>query len=294
MSNSETLYDQITQRLKNNKVVVLILIAFAVVLGVAQFQGALTGIIGTVRAPQVQVQASIQPYDFMGGQAASLKGLTPIQGDSDHIEKMAVALSEEIVSALGVTPTTVEATLQIDGHSLHSSQPLRASVLVLASPIAQVGRVAKDLGEANGLDVLPLFGDSQFVNHNDNSLDMELVPQHGYFQRESLKIFRGNPDFSFEPNGKQLTKVIRFTPHKPKLMLAFDTTGPQLENARASLEFMLRSELQKRSLELSSLTQAELEEQRKTIQNLGMGAAKTQLTDKFNVDYIVKATLLSE
>jgi hypothetical protein len=50
--------------------------------------------------------------------------------------------------------------------------------------MSQVGRIPKDFWGATGMDVLPLFGDPQGVNSNDKSVDIELVPQRGYFKRE--------------------------------------------------------------------------------------------------------------
>ena len=296
MSDTETLYDQIIRKLQNNKVVVVILVVFAVILGVAQFQGALSGIIGAVRTQKIEVQASIRPFDVMGGAIAPRKDLPLLENAVNRIDKIATSLAGEIVSEVGVNPTALDATLRLDGGTLISSQPLRAFVLVLASPMSQVGRIPKDFGDATGLDVLPLFGDPQGTNSDDKSVDAELVPQHGYFNREPLKIFKRDQGFSFEPSQDQRTRVIRFTPHKPQVMLVFDTAEPSLENAKASLEFMLRSELKRSSsaLELSPLTQAELDAQKEKIQHMGPGIMKSQLADKYNVDYIVEAKVLSE
>jgi hypothetical protein len=294
MNDTETLYDQVVRQLKSNKLVVVVLVLFAVVLGIAQFQGALSGIIGAVRTPKIEVQGSIRPYDFMGGTISPQKGLTPIPGDIAHVDNIAVALANEIVSDIGVDPTPLEATVRIEGRALSSSQPLQASVLILASPMAQVGRVPRNLGDASAVDVAALFGDTQFVNQSDNAIDMELVPQHGFFQRQPLKVFKRDQGFSFEPGQDASTKVIRFTPHRPKAMLVFGATEASLENTKASLEFALRSELQKHSsLELSPLTQAELDEQKKRIQGMGAGIAKSQLADKYNVDYMIEANVLS-
>jgi len=295
MNDTETIYDQVVRQLKSNKLVVLILLAFAVVLGINRFQGALSGIIGAVRTPKIEVQASIRPYDFMGGTISPQKGLAPIVGDFAHVDSMMVALADKIVSEIGVDPTPLDATVRIERRTLSSSQPLQASVLILASPTAQVGRVPRNLGDANAVDVAALFGDMQFVNRSDNALDMELVPQGGFFQRQPLKIFKRNQGFSFEPDQDAATKVIRFTPHSPKVILVFGATGTSLENAKASLEFALRSELQKRtSIELSPLTQAELDDQKKKIQGMGAGIAKSQLADKYNVDYLIEAEVLSK
>jgi hypothetical protein len=295
MDDTETLYDQVVRQLKSNKLVVVILLVFAAVLGIDRFQGALLGIIGAVRAPKIEVQASIRPFDFMGGAISPQKGLTPISGDITHVDDMMVALADQIVSEIGVDPTPLDATVRIEGRTLSSSQPLQASVLILASPTAQVGRVPRNLGDANAVDVAGLFGDMQFVNHSDDAIDMELVPQDGFFQRQPLKVFKRNQGFSFAPNQDAATKVIRFTPHSPKVMLVFGATGTSLENAKASLEFALRSELQKHaSLELSPLTQAELDDQKKKIQGMGAGIAKSQLADKYNVDYLIEAKVLSK
>ena len=47
MNDTETLYDKTIRKLKNNKVIVLILVAFAVLLGLAQLQGAVSEKCGT-------------------------------------------------------------------------------------------------------------------------------------------------------------------------------------------------------------------------------------------------------
>jgi len=84
--------------------------------------------------------------------------------------------------------------------------------------------------------------------------------------------------------------------HKPQVMVVFGTAEPSRENAKASLEFMLRSELKRSSsvLELSPLTQAELDAQKGKIQHMGPGIITSPLADKYNVDYIVVAKVLSE
>jgi hypothetical protein len=143
-----------------------------------------------------------------GGAIAPRKDLPLLENAVNRIDKIATSLAGEIVSEVGVNPTTLDVTLRLNGGTLLSSQRLRAFILVLASPMSQVGRIPKDFGDATGVAVLPLFGDPQGVNSNDESVDIELVPQRGYFNREPLKIFKRDQGFSFEPSQDQRTRVI--------------------------------------------------------------------------------------
>jgi hypothetical protein len=295
MQDSESLYDQTIRKLKNNKVVVIFLIGFVVVLGLAQIQGAFSGLLRTVRNPKIHLQASIRPYDFMGGTISPEKNLASLSGQITQISILVPPLTKQILTEIGAGQTTLDACLQIEGGALRASQPLQAAVLVFGSPTSQMARIGKNLGDANGIDISALFKDSQFVNGVDNAVDMEVVPQHGYFQREPLSIFRRHQGLSFEPDHDALAKVIHFTAQIPKIMLAVEAGDTHVEDAKESLDFALRSELAKHSsLELSPLTQSDLDEQRKAIQRLGEGIAKSQLEDKYNVDYIVKVKILSD
>ncbi len=62
----------------------------------------------------------------MGGAVAPRKDLPLLENAVNRIDKIATSLAGEIVSEVGVNPTTLDATLRLDGGTLLSSQPLRA------------------------------------------------------------------------------------------------------------------------------------------------------------------------
>jgi hypothetical protein len=205
-------------------------------------------------------------------------------------------LAEELASAIGSTPGKFEAVLRIDGSTLRATQSLRAAVLIFVSPMAQVARIARELGDANNLDLQPIFSDPQFTGQGGNSIDMEVSPGAGFFEREPLRIFKRSDGFSFEAEVRAQEKTVAFSPHKAKIILSrFEASGENLERASVAIESALRSALQRYpSIELSPLTIGELEKQKKTIQNLGPGAAKSALSNQFNVDYIITGTVLPD
>jgi hypothetical protein len=298
MNETETLYDQTIRTLKNSKVIVLVLIAFAVLLGLAQLQGALSGI-RTAFFPaktQVHVDALVQRYDFMVGNVESPKPLKSVQGDITHVRQVAENLAEELSSAIGSAPGKSEAVLRIDRSSLRATQPLRAAVLVFVAPMTQVARVAHELGDANNLDLQPIFADPQFTGPTNNSIDVEVSLAVGSFEREPLKIFKRPDGFSFEADVRAQEKTLSFSPHKARIILSrFEAKGEDLQRASAALESALRAALQKYpSLELSPLTLEELEKQKKTIQNLRPGETKSALANQFSVDYLVTGTVLPD
>jgi hypothetical protein len=294
MAMNETLYDQVVTRLKNNKLMVFVLIAFAVLLAVAQLQGALSGIKNALFPPKtrVQVAAFIQRYDFMVGNIESPKPLATRKGS---IPEIAQTLAKDIGAAIGPAPGIVQATLQIDGSGLRADQKLRAAVLIFVPPMSQVARTPKDVGEADNLDLTAIFNDPQYVDHADNSIDMELVPRMGYFEREPLKIFRSAKGFSFDGASAGKTRTIQFNPHTPRVLLAtFEAAGEPLQNARTALTSALRTELARNpALELSPSTEEELAKEKREIQALGPGPAKSALANEHNADYIVTGTVVA-
>jgi hypothetical protein len=298
MNDAETLYDETIRKLKNNKVIVLLLVAFAVFLGLAQLQGALSGMWKTIfpANTRVHVDVSVQRYDFMVGNIESARPLEPVQGDITDVRQMAEKLAEELTSAIGSPPDRFEAVLRIDGSTLRATKPLRAAVLVFSSPMEQVARVARELGDANNLDLRPIFADPQFTGQGGSSIDMEVSPRPGFFEREPLKIFKRPDGFSFQADVPAQEKTLPFSPHQAKVILSrFEAKGEVLERASAAIESALRIALQKYpSVQLSPLTIRELEKEKQTIQNLGPGAAKSALSNQFNVDYIITGTVLPD
>jgi hypothetical protein len=269
-----------------------------VIVAIAQFLGAFSGIVTTLFPPKthVEVAVSIQSSDFMTGNTRAVKPLAAIKGDPNNIDQIAKSVAKEIVQAIGPTQDTFEAILNIEGHTLRSSQPLQAAVLVFVPPMMQVGRIPKALGDATGVNLLPLFADSQFLNPQDKSIDMELAAHAGGFEPKPLKIFARNQIFSFDTQQQITRKTVQFVARKLRVVLeSFDANGPSSENARTKLDSALRRELGKLSfLELSSLTLDGLKIKQLEIQHLAPGGAKSQRADQFRVDYVISGSLASK
>ncbi len=220
MADAETLYDRAIRKLKNNKAVVFVLIAFAVVLAVAQLQGALSGIISALFPAKTvaQVSASIERYDFMAGRIEPVKSLAPIGRDITHVQEIADELTKEIVSAIGPMQNGFEVSLQVGDHTLRASRPVPIAIIVVTSPMAQVGRISRDIGDTDSLDLQALSQDPQLLNPQRHVLEIELRALTAGLDRVSLEVFKRGNDFSFSPDQVEKRKVIQFSPHKVTLI----------------------------------------------------------------------------
>jgi hypothetical protein len=295
MNDSQTLYDQVVRKVKNNKVGMLVLLVFGGLLAVAQLQGALSGIINALLPPKTRIEviATIQSYDFMVGKTESAKPLAPVAGDIARREEIANRVASEVVSAIGAGAKDLDVSVQIEGRSLRASQPLRVSIIVFGPQMSQVARISKDLGDAENVDLQSVFGDPQFLDPRGSSVDMEVRPRTGYFEREAFRVFKHGQAFSFEPDQNEATTTIRFMPHKPRIILEDFRVGTDHAEDLRSFEPALRTQLQvNSSLELSTLSVQELEAKRADIQRLGPGGAKQQFADQYSVDYIVGGTVV--
>ncbi len=296
MADAETLYDRAIRKLKNNKAVVFVLIAFAVVLAVAQLQGALSGIISALFPAKTvaQVSASIERYDFMAGRIEPVKSLAPIGRDITHVQEIADELTKEIVSAIGPMQNGFEVSLQVGDHTLRASRPVPIAIIVVTSPMAQVGRISRDIGETDSLDLQALSQDPQLFNPQRHVLEIELGALTAGLDRVSLEVFKRGNDFSFSPDQVEKRKVIQFSPHKVTLIIEkFEARGERVQNAGVSLDSAIKQALGRYPfLQLSSETVADLDRKRSELQqNLHPGMGKSALANQFNVDFVITGSL---
>lgn len=299
MGDPQTLYDKFTRKLKNNRWVVFTLIAFAVVLGIAQLLGALSSLKDTLfpAKTRVHVSAGIERYDFMAGRTEPVKSLAPIGRDIGRAQEIADELAKEIVSAVGPRQKGFEVTLQIEGHTLQASQPVPVAIVVVSSPMVQVGRISRNIGETNSLDLLPLSQDPQLLNPRGNVVEMELGALEAGLDRLPLQVFKRGNAFSFSADQDDKHKVVQFVPHKITLILeSFGARGERAQNTTLSLNTALKQALGSYPfLQLSSETVADLDRRRAELQqNLHPGMGKSALANQFDVDFIVTGSVATD
>lgn len=192
----EPLYDRILRGLKNNKLVAAILLLVLVLGGVAKITGAISSIRDFFfpRKTMLQISASIERYDFMAGRIEPVKSLAPVTRDISQVKEAANDVVKEIVADIGPIQNAFDVSLQIENDRLRASGPIRASVIVVTSPMEQVGRITRDIGETDNLDLAALSADPQLLNRQGNVIEIECGAPSAGLERVSLQIFkRGCP-----------------------------------------------------------------------------------------------------
>jgi hypothetical protein len=299
MGDSETLYEKVTTKLKNNKAVVALLIAFGVILGLAQLQGALSGLFRALfpEKTRIEVSASINQYDFMTEKNEIVKSFAPTKWEITQVQEAAADLAKEVVSAIGPSQKGFEVNLRIDGNNLRASRHVQASVIVVSSPMAQVGRMFRNIGETDTLDLQALSADPQLLNPRGDVIKMEFGALSAGLDRVPVSVFKHGGGFSFNHDTVNQTRVIQFPPHKIKLILEkFEVRGERAQNAGLSLDSTLRRTLSGYPfLEVSPDSIADLRRKRAELeQNLTPGIGKSALANQSSVDYVITGNVIPE
>lgn len=292
-----TLYDRILTKIKNNKIAVAVLFTFVVLAALPRIYPPLSLIKNWAfpSKPGFEVITYIRQYDFMVGVQGQAQRLKPLRRDTSQVNSTAEDLAKEIASACRPRIGKLDATIEIQGHTLRSSRPLRAAIIVYQSPVVQAGRVTKDFGESNNLDVEPFFNGVVSSGAHEKSVDMELEPPQGGFESVPLKVFKQAQGYSFDPQKQEQKKIISFPPRKVKIIIeGFKASEQGLDKTRNSLQSELENKLANYSfLEISQLTVAELEKKRSEIQNVPPQPGKSMLSNQFSVDYVISGNLNS-
>jgi hypothetical protein len=153
--------------------------------------------------------------------------------------------------------------------------------------MAQVGRISRDIGETDRIDLQALSADPQLLNPQGNVIEMELGTLNAGLDRVPLQIFKHGNDFSFSADPADKRKLVQFVPHKITLILEkFEAHGERVQNAGLSLDSALKQVLGKYPyLELSAETVADLDRKRAELQqNLHPGMGKTALANQASVE----------
>lgn len=284
-----TLYDRIIAKLKDNKVVVVVVLAFIAVTSLGQLYGLFPGIMGWLFPPKFHVSASIRPYDFMVGDVGQRQQLEPVQGSASQVDSIAANLAKEIASACGPATDRLDATLEIQGQTLRSSRPLHVSIPGFQNPMAQTTRYGKDLGENENFDLGSFVGPG-FMDAADNSVGLNLGARG--FDGKYVKIFKREEGLSFDPQQQRLTQNISLTPRKIKLLLDFTVSGDP-DGKFADLMAEVGRKLPS-FIEVSSETLATLEKERGDVRSQPIGPGKLLVSDQYNVDFVVSGNVAPE
>src|SRR5260370_14396941 len=155
------------------------------------------------------------------------------------------------------------------------------------------GRISRDLGNTETLDLQALSPDPHPSDPASHSIHLEFGALAGGFERQPLDVFSQSGDFSFAPAQSEKSKAIRFSPRKIKILLdTFQTSGERLQSKGLELGSALQRALGTYpNVELSTETLKELESRRKEIRSMQQGIVKTERTNLTDVDYVISGHL---
>lgn len=98
VSENRTLYDDTIEKLKNRRVVVVIILAVVAVGGLAILLERV-GVIGRsliTQKTEVSFDASLESYDILSGSRRRIESLRPVRGDIHEVESLAETISAQI------------------------------------------------------------------------------------------------------------------------------------------------------------------------------------------------------
>ena len=304
---NETLYEKTMRQLKNNPIVVAILVMGAIAVGVSQGLDIFNKVKETVSptkpyVPQIsEVQITLQPYDIATGYTAS-PIIRPLNMENIvEIDAIANAILEQISE---VTQPGLEsgssANLEIKGNVLNSDKSLEAGVIVMNSQsIAQVPVRVKIDDLSKGVDLTSVFSDSATFDQQCSCIHMELHVPAGGFQDDTLEIYQVQNGYSFDPSSLLTNKTLDFT----VVMVSVLIETPKGEGSDAAslstLEARLNNSLRQQASDMKSLQLSpyqSLSDLRAVIDplipSIAPGGGKGNVLEQYRVDYIITVNFI--
>lgn len=306
MSNdkNETLYDKTMRQLKNNQLVVAIMVIGAIGLGLSQGVDIFTKLRDALfpSTPALtQVHITIQPYDVVKGYTGS-----PIlrQANIDRgteVNAVAQIILDNVIA--DVTPeggTDLKIKLDIRDNLLISDQAVDAELTVMASEQPTQMEVRSPVADlTSGTDLAGLFSDRTVLDPRCNCIHMILHALKTGFNSRYVDIYQLQDGYSFDPAALIATKDVAFGVEPVSLLIeqpqgqGQDTT--LIEALKSSLEYTLREGTRKYEfLELSpykSVTEfrAFIDP---LIPSIAPGPGKGNTLEQYQVDYVVTVNFI--
>jgi len=305
-NKGETLYEKTMRRLKNNPIIVAILVIGAIAVGLSQgldIFNKLKESLFPATAQITEVHITIQPYKVPQGYSGSPILRSPALDNANNLNEITEAIITQITEAVQPGKATEhQSTLKIDGKILHSDKPVNGEITVIEplspTPIQQDVRVyIKNIVE--GDDLSTRFGDNAVFDPNCSCIHLDLsAPESGY-QDQSLDIYKFRDGYSFNKQVQVTTMDIVF-PIVPVVVLiempqGNGATEQDIKVTQAGLYSALREKIQENTrLTLSSFkTQDELKAAIDAeIAKIPIGVGKDNYIFQNRVDFIITVNFI--
>jgi len=304
-NKSETLYEKTMRQLKNNPIVVGILVLGAIAVGLSQGLDIFNKVKETVSPtkpyiPQItEVQLTIQPYDVVTGYTGS-PTIRPLNMENTaEIDAIAKSILEQIseVTQPG-SESEFSASLEIKGNVLSSDKSLEGGVIVMNS-VAQVPARVNILDLVKGADLTSVFSDSATFNQQCSCIHVELHVPTGGFQDATLEIYQVQNGYSFDPASSSTRKTLDF----PVVTVSILIETPKGEGSDAAnlsiFEARLNNSLRKNASDITSLQLSpyqSLSDLRAVIDplipSIAPGGGKGNVLEQYRVDFIITVNFI--
>ena len=300
-NKNETLYEKTMRQLKNNPIVVGILVLGAIAVGLSQGLDIFKKVKETVSpakpyVPQItEVQITLQPYNIVTGYTASPTIRSLNMENNVEIDAIANSILEQIseVTQPG-SESGFRANLEIKDNVLNSDQSLEGGVIVMNS-VAQVPARVKIDDLNKGVDLTDVFSDSATFDQQCSCIHVELHVPAGGFQNVTLEIYQVQKDgYSFDPASSLTRKTLDFTVATVSILIETPKGEGSDAASLSTLEARLNNSLRQQASDIKSLELSpypSLSDLRAVIDplipSIAPGGGKGNVLEQYRVDYII-------
>jgi hypothetical protein len=291
--------------LKNNPIVVGILVLGAIAVGLSQGLDIFKKVKETVspaKAHITEVHISIQGFNTSGEYDGSPILRSPPLKDKTDFKAVAGDIAEAIANEIKPAQSqTYIANLEINGNILTSDQPVRANLIAVKvnNPVMQIGPRVQAADLIAGEDISQRFADSAFFSSDCNCIHLELdAPVDGY-EEEPFDIFQYQAGYSFDANQMINKKSVLLNTSRVSVLIDFPqgqgVDEQHLSATEVTLDGAIRQQIQASDFMTISpyKTQAEYKaEIEKAIAALPLGGGKEDYLAQHGVKYIVTITFI--
>ncbi len=293
---SETLYEKTMRQLKNNPIVVTILVIGAIAVGLSQGLDVFNKLKSTVspaKAQITEIHITIQPYDVVQGYTDSPTIRSLDMGNTSDTDAIAKSILEQIIEVVQPgSGSGFNANLEIKENILSSDKSLAGEVVVMNS-VAQVPVRVEIPDLTKGEDLTHEFSDSATFDQRCNCIHLELRGPKGDFQNETLEIYQVRSGFSFDSSSQVTRKTLDFTV-VPVSILIESPKGEGSDAAKlGAFEASLNNSLRQKVSETTSLRLSpyqSLSDLRAVIEplipSIAPGGGKGNILEQYRVDFI--------
>jgi hypothetical protein len=296
-----TLYDKTMRQLKNNPLVVVILVLGVVFAGLAQGLDIFNKIKDAVfpsKAKISEVHVTIQPYDLITGSTASPILRLPAVGRGLDVDQMAQNILDEILAVVKDGSATEYSThLQIKDNLLSADQPVNGELTLLMgnSPVQAPTTYPLPVpGLTEGTDLAQYFADRMVFDPDCSCIHLILsAPKNGFLQFD-VEIYQVPGGYSFKRASRTTSLPVDFKPTSVSILLQVPqgkgTDQASIDALQSSLDYALRQRAGENDLLKLSPYKSEAELRAVVdplIPALEPGAGKGNILDQYRVDFIV-------